>query len=604
VFANALATAIATQEGPMQHRNWSRTLLHIVIAGVLPFTFAGTLGVQAEICTPEKFYDGSLLHYAICNVPDIDQLRTDGAFTAGLPNGGKMYCAPTAAMNWMAYIANHGYPAIMPGPGYWGPESGPVQPQYQKMNNFLLQMGALMDTDPEEGTTSDDANIAVQLWLNSVLSSGDFVVSTYQASGVYAPLFIHLAKAAVDGALVNAQIGWYKTAADASPEVQDFLVQLYGKLPNGFFRDGGHVVTMVSARNDFQFPQIGLHDPASPNNGATSSQSSFNRDVYHVVDEAHKFNGSFRAQSRVEDIGTNAFLDGYFRIKPKYGLTADRNTFYLVRPISWIENGIAGQPVLTSFASGSERTVTDLAIHPERTTHPYLVEDDNTIWQLDVLTGQSSRFATVGNPRRLTFGGPDQNLYVLLPNHIIALDTDGREKARVLVKEPLRDVAYDSARNRVVGVAERGDRVFLFDESLAPLDIVQFAAPFCDGEASAATDTRTGTIWLLCKGSPTLTRLVVGDQRFGEKGVDARQISLEGAQNPSAIALDDNGRLFISEGGTLTEFAISGRPVEGSRFSGLPAGQNVDVLRSFSNFDPRTMTDVRFRNVLPADAQR
>jgi hypothetical protein len=78
----------------------------------------------------------------------------------------------------------------------------------------------------------------------------------------------------------------------------------------------------------------------------------------------------------------------------------------------------------------------------------------------------------------------------------------------------------------------------------------------------------------------------------------------QGHQNPSAIALDDNGRLFISEGGTLTEYALDGRPIEGSRFSGLPAGHNVDVLRSFSNFYPRTMTDVRFRNVLPADAQR
>ena len=584
----------------MTHRN--SLTARLVLAGVLPLTFVYSLVVGAQICTPERFYDGSLLHYSICRVPDIDQVRKASAFVGGLPNDGKMYCFPTAAMNWMAYIANHGYPAILPGPGEWGPESGPVQPQYQMMTNFLLQMGGVMDTDPTEGSFADDVEIGMRLWLNS-LFQGDFVVSSYQASGFYSPLFIHMAKAAVDGALVIPQIGWYVPWSDAPPEVKDALLNIFGSLPNGFYRDGGHGVTMVSARNDFQFQQIGLHDPARPNDGATSGQSTFTTDVYHVVDQADKFDGNFRAQSRIEDIASNAFIDGYFSIRAKYGLTADQTTFHYIRPFSLNENGLPGHPVVTSFPSSTGRNITDLAIHPERTTHPYLVEDDNTIWQLDVLTGQSSRFATVGNPIRLTFGGPEEYLFVLLPNHIVAFGTDGGQKARVLLKEPLIDIAYDIARQRVVGITERGDKVFLFDNSLALLDVVQLTAPLCGGNASAATDPGTGAIWLLCKGSPMLTRIVVGDGRAGERGVSVTQIGLEGALNPSAITLDDQGHFFVSDGGTLTEYAGDGRPAEGSRFSGMPAGQNVDILRSFSNFDPRTMSDIRFRNVLPADAR-
>ena len=216
---------------------------------------------------------------------------------------------------------------------------------------------------------------------------------------------------------------------------------------------------------------------------------------------------------------------------------------------------------MTSFPSSTGRNITDLAIHPERTTHPYLVEDDNTIWQLDVLTGQSSRFATVGNPMRLTFGGPEEYLFVLLPNHIVAFGTDGGQKARVLLKEPLIDIAYDSARQRVVGITERGDKVFLFDNSLALLDVVELTGSSCPGNASATTDPRTGTIWLHCTGSPVLTRIVAADIRFGETGITVSEIRLEGALNPSAIALDDQGHFFVSDGGTLTDTpATAGLP--------------------------------------------
>jgi hypothetical protein len=584
-------------------RGTSTKLLPLAIAVVLPFTFLDTLLLRAEICVPENFYDGSLLHYSICNVPDLDQLREDDAFVAGLPNGGKMYCAPTSAMNWMAYIANHGYPSLLPGPGSWGPEDDYLKPQYQAMTEFLLSMGELMGTHPTDGTTGG-MKIGMEVWLNSLYSSGDFVVSKYHANGWYAPLFIHMAKAAVDGALVTPGIGWYVPWSDAPPEIKDVMLQLLGTLPKGYYRDGGHVVTMVSARNDFQFQQIGLHDPATPNGGSAISQSAFATDVYHVIEQTDTFNGSKRTQSRIENIGSNAFMDGYVTIKAKYGLTANQNTLLLFRPILLAHDGLPTKPVVQSFSSIARRNIVDLAVHPERTTHPYLVEGDNTIWQIDALTGESTRFATVGNPTALTFGGPQQYLYVLLPNHIVAFDVDGRQQARVLLPEPLTDIAYDSSRSRLVGVAERGDKVFLFDDSLAPLDSVAFEARFCSGDTSAATDARTGAVWLLCKGETVLTRLVMGDVRLAEKGVEVSVIALEGAQNPTAITLDDTGHVFVSDGGLMAEYATNGRRVVGSRFTGLPAGQHVDVLRSFSNFDPRTMNDIRFRNVLPVDARR
>ena len=91
-----------------------------------------------------------LYDYSISGVPDFDQKRcfnldplrqglpeNDPSTCAGDPSkacvedfdcgadfpckgiGGAMFCVPTSAINWMAYIANHGYPDVSPGPGNW-----------------------------------------------------------------------------------------------------------------------------------------------------------------------------------------------------------------------------------------------------------------------------------------------------------------------------------------------------------------------------------------------------------------------------------------------------------------------------------------------------
>jgi hypothetical protein len=91
---------------------------------------------------------------------------------------------------------------------------------------------------------------------------------------------------------------------------------------------------------------------------------------------------------------------------------------------------------------------------------------------------------------------------------------------------------------------------------------------------------------------------------MGETSVVFREIELEGAHSPTSFAVDDRGHLFVSDGGVVYEYDARGNRAAWSRFTGLPGGQVMDILRSFSNFDPRTMRDARFRNVLPEDAGR
>jgi hypothetical protein len=51
--------------------------------------------------------------------------------------------------------------------------------------------------------------------------------------------------------------------------------------------------------------------------------------------------------------------------------------------------------------------------------------------------------------------------------------------------------------------------------------------------------------------------------------------------------VDDDGHLFVSVKGKLVELLPNGKPVRGSKYTGLPAGPIIDVARSFSNFDPQ-----------------
>src|SRR5262245_19758186 len=91
--------------------------------------------------------------YTISGVPDLDQEWND------LPNKGKMYCVPTAAMNWMYYMAKHGRPGALR-----FPNSDTSNAFCDTMN--IAWMGSYMDTDSQDGTSSDGAVNGLGDWLD------------------------------------------------------------------------------------------------------------------------------------------------------------------------------------------------------------------------------------------------------------------------------------------------------------------------------------------------------------------------------------------------------------------------------------------------------
>ena len=66
----------------------------------------------------------------------------------GLPGNGSMWCVPTSTMNWLAYIAAHGFGSVPPGIADW--EGDPLDfTTYNLMAEHLGTLGALMLTDAE-----------------------------------------------------------------------------------------------------------------------------------------------------------------------------------------------------------------------------------------------------------------------------------------------------------------------------------------------------------------------------------------------------------------------------------------------------------------------
>ncbi len=547
----------------------------------------------AQSCIPQSTVSSSgVVTYQICDVPDIDQFRATFNVPPypipGLPNDGKMYCGPTSIMNWMAYMANHGRPSLMPGPNSsnWAPEPVSQEPNYLAMTEYLRKMGVLMHTDPLGGTNGDGLIQGTDCWLygssvTCTLSSNGYplkisspLVSNYWAAGFYSPTAADMVNSGVAGSLITPVIGWYKSSGA------------------GFARDGGHVVTLVSGFLAPSVKSVGFHDPAD-GDGDWLTQSPFYTNPHGVTNTTALFDGMLRTQSRLGKY-TSAFLDGYVAIRPPTVMTSGPSAIDVYKgPLSEPEASAAHH---TGVILPTTQIVSDFAIHPEKTVHPYLVQGSDAVYQFDELAGASSQFAGVTRPKRLVFGGSAQQLHVLGDRQITTLDRNGQAIARVTLADPADAIAYDAQRGLVIALTARTGALSMFTTSLVSRGTLSIAPLACSG-VIARVEPRQSVLWALCPGDTALTRVDL----TAMSGANISRVPLQGSRGASSFAISDGGWLMVSEQGQLQVYdGRGGRTV--TPFSGVRAGAVVDVLHAFSNFDPQTMRGPAYRNVLPQDA--
>ena len=333
----------------------------VQIAATCGFLCLATLA-SADVI--QSVYGGPTSYiYELSGMADFDQRRDP------LPNNGSHYCVPTATLNMMAYVSNHGFPQVAPGDHNWSSPS-----LYNLTTGHLSLMGIMMSTGATSGTTGNGVTAGTNSWLGSNL--GLFNVNHYFKSGNWSPTITHITEAAVAGKLVNFSYGRYRYLSQNSDTA--FVTE----------RTGGHRVTLVKAQRSGNTLFIGVRDPADdpdkpdPDNpqpddnpNYLNSQSPFamrtfpNARQIRVISPIAPFDRTMTAlKFPLDDPDSDskfAMIDSFSSISPKYGMTFTNTD----TPMLWlyIPNQFFGLQQTNSVWETAAGSIVDMVASPEFT---------------------------------------------------------------------------------------------------------------------------------------------------------------------------------------------------------------------------------------------
>jgi hypothetical protein len=564
-----------------------------LVSSGLALALLGSLGrAQVEIA---DYVNGGQFNYDIAQMPDLDQRREGTLGIPGLPGDGSMYCGPTSAMNMMMFAANFGFPFIAPGPGNYQLPSA-----YNLCTQKVFEMGLLMETDAADGTNSGGVFHGINDWLNQ-FSPGLFTVTSGGAQGNFSPTLQTLAKAAIHGSLVSFGYGRYQ------------VVGAYGVIPI-IDRDGGHCVTLGRASHLDGVQSAGLRDPAQPGDGQHMTQSWFgNREVTienRLVATANSFS-SVKLMSVIDydpNKEQNAYIDSYFAIKPKFGLT------WALEPL--VKTTVLSTLAVASFLGSqapSQQTITieglvlDAIVGPDQTSILALVAPKaggpTELIEVDLLDSSSKKFMDV--PDALSIhASRSRRVYAAAPNAITVFDLgDELVETSAIPPFPVAGIGFDDATDELILLGSDAKKLARWKDGLgaSPTVIDLPSALTMGGKSTIAVDPTTGDILFATEKAPSMIRVSDSDTPNPVVAV----IDLPGLPFPDTLDVDDIGHLFAVVSERVFELALNDqgdwKVVDGAPFDNWPANAAFRVTKSRSNYDPATMSGPKFHNLDEAD---
>jgi hypothetical protein len=528
-----------------------------------------------------SYISSSLYSYTISKVPDFDQQRST------LPLNGSNYCVPTSATNWMAYIANHGYPQLAPGTGNWQSSS-----KYAAASNAISLMGSLMGTSASDGTGLEGAVQGTQAWFQSSPYPLQFVVIGQNASNTYFPTFDTLAGQALLKRLVMPRIGWYTQSGSV------------------LTRTGGHLTSMTRALRNGSSRTIGINDPAT-DDGVLTTQGTFAREEYSISNQSVTIDGVSRTMSKMVGYGSG-WIDGYRAIVPIFGLTTSPNQFTL-NYANFVAFG-AETPVNFSLNLGT--VIHDLRILPDATGAIVLNKiaagaPVSVLNRVDFATGLiEAAHSQVGDIKSFAIGrkGP---IYFITDSTLSCKSPVSPTTPPQTVTPPGPPAAliFDDLADQVVVLDTVNKRLMRYPEALFgpsgapnPPQILQLPPNVVfSGTPVLAVHPLTGRTWIAMSGSPTILEIVPG---IGG-GATVNGLLLPAVQSIQSLEFDDLGRIFVCDGsvkgfappppggGTATPLPPSASP-----FIGLASPKHFRVAVSRNNFDAATMSSPEQRDIV------
>jgi hypothetical protein len=573
---------------------------------------ADILGSWSESSTPNLFE----FQYRVTHLPDFDQVR------AALPNCGRDYCVPTSSLNMLAYAANHGYPAVTPGPGNWQSDA-----LYDQATTALAQVGAAMFTDPNDGTERDAWFFALagvpfayplcQPYCDPLLPKSQFTVTAQFANGDYLPRMYKAAQTVIfNNGLLALCHGWYKdfgTCSDPNPPA--------------LYRDGGHCLT-VQAVNGYWLKggnqsmsnygaAVLLRDPGADEGrspGATCdavnpfAQSAFGSNGYALglkritLDPISCLGSIYLDRLYFPSDSQVRLVDAYLIIATKAGFAVDPNksVLYWFKPLTL---GGAGSPPVTQVFDLPAGPVTAIRMDPDPSGFALIA--DNTVYRFDPLAGDLAPLAGVKlvDPADLVYGRRRQ-LYVISGPELVCIDIDAEPPhvaASNFPPSPCTKLAYDPGADEVVLLSPADGVIVRYPYHLDAIPVVlpiPGSVPM-EGQMEMAVGLG-GAIWLSSNATTSVYRLLPDP----DGNLLATPFALPAVQTPPrSLDVDDAGNLFVNVEGAVHEFTINadGQILEvlDSPFEGLPGGSMFRVTRSSTNFDPAVHTFPAWRDVFP-----
>ncbi len=567
---------------PMNH--FTKRRLALVMGGLTlcMATLAGqpALGQQCNINIP--------------GVPDFDQKRATASGVPGLPNDGAMYCVPTSATDWFAYIANHGAPEVLDGPRDWQ-----SQDNYDFVTDRIKHIGELMSTDVEGGTTGLGPITGLVSHLQATAPNA-FIVTGDFAAPLHTITPEHLFSAMSNGGMISMTLGKYQKNNFGHWE-----------------RTGGHIVALHRVKNGCSSsPELWWNNPSTSDSMIEQADFDDKKSEMEEVSGLWSVNGFGVPQTmwRFSSLSGNKFLDSYTVITPMVVLTTDDQWDTLVAtPASVLDEGEEGEELAEDAPEGG--TFDYFEFHPLLVGTLYATttqqNGSTTLYKYDPLQ-EALRILRQLEKRTPIVFGRYGDLYLVDAGQLTRFDTlADSEGLSVLGALDLKGAApdamvYDDLADEVTLLFAATRRLLTVSRDLTTMrDRTLPAEVKLGGEVLLANTSLGRNLWIGSTQSPTVYELAPTTDGSG-RWQTRQTVTLPAVQKPSSLQAGESGNLIVAENGVVREFAYNARTrrwedAPRSYLAGMKAGRRLVLARSRTNFDAKTMTGPGWTNYDPTE---
>ncbi len=506
------------------------------------------------------------------NLPDYDQVR------AGLPNMGNAYCVPTSETDLFRFMQLN---------GMHGMSDYANSPFFHDATSFIAFMGALMGTDPNDGTNSSSALDAETTWTS---------VCTI---AYHTPLVAHIS--------YGPNTYWFASTMRNLVHTGAMVDIAYGRYHQevfGYARESGHALALAGYDLTGGTDTILLANPIN----ATSSVDPH----LTVPTILPVFFNNFLALSRIDPFWTGK--DG------KYVALIDYMHGMLPLSVGW-----ASTPVITTKALGAKATtITTTTYHQ---SFPFQLDDgvnrpvreltvdlpgqvrdwcmdegdlaiyallmDGSVNRVDLLSKQITKIATLPSARKLACAGAGLDLYVLTEderaNGLIRFERGTYRQSSISLPKGILRIEPDPSTQGILALYPTLGVVASIDETLATVTSRKVGLPDGDGTPSMAV-AGDGSVTVARVGAKTLVQTSLRGE--------IKQIPLEIALSPQVFQVTDSGQFLVQDGARLITLNADGT-LSQSQFDGMSVAPRARFSQSWRAFHPADVSGPGWKNVAP-----